>query len=131
MACKPGGSHGRQCVERGPEGLRHQCEAMQHADSCQHMGRLGALLAPRCEPSPGATPLQQLVSQEGFGAPRQEPVAQCTQDRKVEARVRQLETQEILPVDTGADRLGGLTIGQVLAPLHERHEGQPPGGQPP
>ena len=72
----------------------------------------------------------RFVEQEGFGTPGQKPIAQCTQDRKVEARVRQLETQEILPVDTGSDRLGSLAIGQVLAKLHERHEGQPPRGQP-
>ena len=36
------------------------------------------------------------------------------QDRKVEARIRQFETQQILPVDARADRLRGLAIGEVL-----------------
>ena len=38
----------------------------------------------------------------------QEPVTKFTEHGKVEAWVREIETQEILPVDTGADRLGGL-----------------------
>ena len=58
---QPGGSDGRQLVEGGPEGLRHQFEAIHHTDSREHMRRVGALLAPRCEQPHGATPCQQLV----------------------------------------------------------------------
>jgi hypothetical protein len=84
------------------------------------------LLAPRFEESHRPTSLQQLIEQEGFGTTGEEPVAKFTEDGKVEARVRQVQAQEILPIDTGPDRLGGLAISKVLAKLHERHEGQPP-----
>src|SRR6266478_2074325 len=43
---QPGGSDGRQFVERSPEGLRYQFEAIHHTDSREHMRRVGALLAP-------------------------------------------------------------------------------------
>ena len=59
----------------------------------------------------------------------QEPVTKFTEHGKVEARVREIETQEILPVDTRTDRLRRLAIRQVFPKLHDRHQRQPPRGQ--
>ena len=81
------------------------------------------------EQAQGAAALQQLVEEELFGAARQQAVPEFTQHRKVEARIGQLETQQILPVDARADGLGRLAIGQVFPKLHDRHQRQPPGGQ--
>jgi hypothetical protein len=58
---QPGGSDGRQRVERGSEGLRDQFEAIHHPDSREDMRRVGALLAPRFEQSHGPTPFQELI----------------------------------------------------------------------
>ena len=77
----------------------------------------------------GPTPRQEFVPEEGFGTAGQEPVATFTQDRKVEARVRQLETQEIRPVDARPDGLHRLAIRQVFPKWQERHQRQPPRGQ--
>src|SRR4029434_2360141 len=93
------------------------------------MRRVGALSSPGCEQAEGTTALQELVEEERFGAPCQETVPEFTQDRKVETRVRQLETQQILPVDARADRLRRLAIGEVLPKLQDRHQRQPPRGQ--
>src|SRR5262245_19227457 len=40
--------------------------------------------------------------------------------------VRQFQTQEILPIKTGADGLSRLSIREVLAKLHHRHQGKAP-----
>src|SRR5713226_7871635 len=57
---------------------------------------------------------------------RQQAVPEFAQDRKVEPWIRQVETQQILPVDARADCLSRLAIGEVLAELHDRHQRQPP-----
>ena len=103
---------------------------MHDPDGREHLRRVGALLAPRFEHPHGAPTFQQLVSQEHCGAPSPQAVAQCAEHRQVKARIGPVQAQAILPVETGADCLSGLAIGQVLANLHERHEGQPPWGEP-
>src|SRR5918912_4293071 len=45
----------------------------------------------------------------------------------VEARVGQLEPEEVLPVDARSYGFSGLTIAQTLAELHQRNERKPPG----
>ena len=75
----------------------------------------GALILLSGEAGVGKTRLLETLC-EGTDAPvlrgaaRQETVPEFTQDRKVEPRIRQLETQQILPVDARADRLRRLTI---------------------
>src|SRR5215468_2518857 len=90
------------------------------------MRRVGALLAPGGEQAQGTAALQQLVEEELYGAASEEAIAEFTQDRKIESRIRQLETQQILPVDARADRLSRLTIRQILPKLHDRHQRQTP-----
>ena len=116
-------------VQRGPEGFCHEFEPVQHADRGEHVRRVGALLAPGGEQAQRTAALQQLVQEQLFGAARQQAVPKFTQDRKVKPRIRQLETQQILPVDARADRLRRLAIGEVLPKLHDRHQRQPPRGQ--
>src|SRR5881398_1355959 len=93
------------------------------------MRRVGALLSSGLEPPHGAAALQQLVEEERCGAPRQQAVPEFAQHRKVETRIRQLETQQILPVDTCAYGLRRLAIGEVLPKLHDRHQRETPRGQ--
>jgi hypothetical protein len=85
------------------------------------MRRVGALLSPGGEEAQRPAALQQLLQEQLFGAASQEAVAKFTQDRKVESRIRQLKTQQILPVDARADRLSRLAIRQGLPKLHDRH----------
>jgi len=44
----------------------------------------------------------------------------------VEARVGQLQAEQVLPVDAGAHRLGRLAVGQVLAELEQGDQRQAP-----
>ena len=118
---EPVGRHRGQRVERGAEGFRHEFEPVKDADRGEDVGGVSALLAPGGEQAQGPATLQQLLEEQCFGAAREQALPEGTQHRKVEARIRQLETQQILPVDACADRLGRLAIGEVLPKLHDRH----------
>jgi hypothetical protein len=41
----------------------------------------------------------------------------------VEAGVGQIEPERVFPVDAGAGVLGGLTVGEILSLLEDRHQG--------
>src|SRR6185295_11077663 len=94
------------------------------------MGRIGALLATGFEQAACPTALQELLEQTLSGTAGPEAVAALAEHGKVEPRVCQLEPQEILPVKTGAHGFGGLAVRQIFAKLHDRYQGQTPGGQP-
>jgi hypothetical protein len=44
----------------------------------------------------------------------------------IKAWVRQVQAQEIFPINPGADGLSGLPIREVLAKLHHRYQGKAP-----
>jgi len=129
QSLEPVRCHSREGVEGGSQGLGDEFQAVEHPDGGQHMGRVGAWRPTGLEEPQRATPLQELVQQQRFGTACQQSVPKFTQDRKVEARLRQFETQQILPVDARADGLRGLAIGEVLPKRHDRHQRQPPRGQ--
>jgi len=85
-----------------------------------------ALLPPRLEQATSAAALQELVQEALCGTPRQEAGAACAQDRKVKPWIRQLETQQLLPVHARTDRRRRLTIGQVFAARHARDQREAP-----
>jgi hypothetical protein len=57
----------------------------------------------------------------------EQPGAELAEHGGVEARVGQIEAEQVLPVDAGADRLGRLAVGEVRAALEHGDQGQPPG----
>ena len=86
------------------------------------MRGVGALLPTGLEQAEGPAALQQLVEEQLFGAACQQAVPEFAQDRKVEPRIGQVKTQQILPVNTRPDCLCRLAIREVFPKLHERHE---------
>ena len=89
-ALQPRRSDSRSFIEGCPQGLGHQCEAMQHTDGREHVGRVGALLASGFESSHRPTPLQQRL-QEALGRlSGAQPVTNLAAHGKVEAGVHQL-----------------------------------------
>src|SRR5437016_4707266 len=93
------------------------------------MGGVRTLLAPRLEQAERPATLEQLLQQQHFRAAGEQAVPEFAQHRKVETRIAQVETQQILPVNAGADGLRRLAIGEVLAELHDRYQCEPPRGQ--
>ncbi len=90
------------------------------------MGRVGTLPAAHLEQAKLPTAHEQLLKQPLHRTALDQPGAELAQYRGIKARIGQLETEQILPVDPGPHRLGGLPVGQPLGELHDRHERQPP-----
>jgi hypothetical protein len=59
---QPLGCHSGHVMQRGPERLGHQCQPTEDPHGREDMRGVGALLAPRLEESPCATPLQERLS---------------------------------------------------------------------
>jgi hypothetical protein len=57
----------------------------------------------------------------------EEAVTKFAEHGKVKARIRQRESEQIFPVDTGPHRLGGLAISEIFTELHNGDECQAPG----
>jgi hypothetical protein len=71
--------------------------------------------------------IHQSVDQELVGASREQAGAGLTEHGVVQARAGQLEADQALPVDPGADRVGGPTVAEILAELEYGDRGQPQG----
>ena len=111
-----------------------QPEPVGGADAGQHVGRVGALPAPGLEQPQGLAAVQQPLQQQPLGTAGEQAGAELAEHGGVEPRVGQLEAEQVLPVDPGADGVGGRAVGEVLAELEDGDQGQPPGregGLPP
>jgi hypothetical protein len=54
---------------------------------------------------------QQRIQEEVLRCSRDEPSAKLTQDGMVEARVGEVETQDVFPINPAPDGIRGLAIG--------------------
>jgi len=69
---------------------------------------------------------QQLLQQQSLSTASEQTGADIAKHGVVEHRVGQLEAQETLPIDPGADCLSGPAVGEVLTELQDGDQGQPP-----
>ena len=78
------------------------------------MSGIGAHLPARRHQPASGQPLQQRARHH----------RELAQDRAVEAGIGQVKAERVLPADPGAHRLSGLTAGQILRHLEDRHQRQ-------
>jgi hypothetical protein len=128
VGAQPVGRKGGEGREGVAHRLRHELDPIQRAAGGQHVSRVRPLPPPRLEQPAVAGASQQQVEQPAPGAADQQTGAELAQDRMVEARIRQLERQGILPVEAAAHRLGRRAVREVLDELEDRDQSQPPGG---
>ncbi len=91
------------------------------------MRGVGPLPPPCLEDAELSGDLEPPLQQALLRATSQKTISKLAEDTKVKARVGQLEAEQVLPIDPRPDRLSRLSIAQVLAELHQRDQGQPPG----
>src|SRR4051794_16431392 len=91
------------------------------------MRGVGPLPPPGLEDAALSGDLKHPLQQALLRAAGQKTVSKLAEHAEVKARVRQLEAEQVLPVDPRPDRLSGLPITQALAELHQRDQGQSPG----
>jgi hypothetical protein len=70
---------------------------------------------------------QHAIQQELFGSAGYQPRAKLREHAEVKPRIRQFQSERLLPVNAGAHRLGSLTITPVLEKLQYGHQDQSPG----
>ncbi len=107
-----------------------QLQPIHRAHRAEHVGRIATLAAPSGKQRPAARAcarareLEDGVEEPALRAMREQPSAKLTQDRVVEAHVREVEREQVLPVDPGADGVGRLAIGERFHELQEGHQGK-------
>ena len=108
-------------------GLTDPLEAVQHPNGRQDVGGVRALAATRFEEAAGSQLGQQGVEQELFRPPGDEPGPELAQHRVIDAGIRPLRAQGLLPVNPAAHGVGRLAIGQAFGKLHHGRQGEAPG----
>jgi len=109
------------------QGLADALQPIDGADAGQDVRGVGALPAAGLQPATFAAALQEEVQQPWFGRAGEEAAAKLTQDGTIEAGVGEFQAEGLLPVDTGTNGLGRLTVGEFLHKLQDRDQGEPPG----
>src|SRR3954449_9279909 len=120
-------SNGRGRVEGRSQRLGDKLQPIEGANGRQHMRGVGSLPPPRFEDAELSGDLEHPLQQALLRATSQKTISKLAEHAEVKARVRQLEAEQVLPVDPRPDRLSRLSISQALAELHQRDQGQPPG----
>ncbi len=131
---QPVGRHHRQAVEGVAHALPYALQPVEPAHGCQYVGGVRALRAACFQQLPGAKQFQQRFEQQQLGRAGHQAGAKLAEHAVIEARVGQLQPQQILPVEATAHGVGGLAVREMLGKLQQDDSGQPPGsfgGLPP
>jgi hypothetical protein len=62
---------------------------------------------------------QQGIKEEVLRLPCDEPGAERTQDGMVEARIGEVQAEDVLPINAAADGIRGLAIGETFGTLED------------
>ena len=115
-----------QGVKCGPHRFPDQLQAVEHPHRGHHVRGVGARRTPGLEQARLDAGAQYRVQDHPLDLAGQQAGTELAQHGVVEAGVGQLQPQQVLPVDTPAHRVSGLTVGEVLHMLQHRHQRQLP-----
>ena len=87
---------------------------MQIVHGGQHVGAVGALLAPRLDQATCFEAIQHPVQQQVLCPTSNQTGAELRQHAEMETRMGQIEAERMLPLNTGAYDVGPLPIAQAL-----------------
>jgi hypothetical protein len=126
---QPLGRDRGQGVEGGAERLADQLQAVEVAGGGQDVRRVGTLTGAGLGQAAVLARLEDLVQEEPSGPVGGEAAAELGEGGEVESGIVELEPEGVLPVNTTADGVGGLSIGEVLGELQDGDQSELPGGQ--
>src|SRR5215210_2079345 len=109
-------------VEGMAQCLADAFESVEHLDSSEYMGRVGALATFALDQALGAKEREHGLKQQQFRITDDQALAKLAQDGGIEARIGQLQRQGIFPINASAYGGGGLLIGESFCKLHDGHE---------
>src|ERR671928_395981 len=124
---KPIRSRRGRGIEGRAQGLGYKLETVELAYSGQDVSGVGPLPSLCFEDAKLTADFENPLQQPLRRAAGQQAISELAKDRMVETGIGQLQAEEVLPIDAGADGLGSLSVAQALADLHESDEGEPPG----
>src|SRR5215218_6826786 len=127
QGAQPVRSNGSRGIESRPQRLGDKLQPIEGANGRQHMRGVSSLPPPGLEDAELSGDLKHSLQQALLRAAGQKTVSKLAEHAEVKARVRQLEAEQVLPVDPRPDRLSRLSIAQALPELHQRDQGQAPG----
>ena len=107
--------------------LAEQFQTVERAHGGEDVGAIGTA-APACfQQALFACRVEQPLEQPSARIVLEQAGAELAQHAEVDARIIQLEREQILPVDAATHGVGGLPIAQVLAELHQHDQRETPG----
>lgn len=118
------GGHG---VQGRPHRLGKQLEPVQRADSGQDVRAVGALPTAGLQQPTVTGHVQETGEQTLAGLVFEQAGPELAQDRKVEAGIRKIESEQVLPVNPASHRVGGAPVAQPFPELHQCDECEAPG----
>lgn len=99
---------------------------MKGANGSQHMRGVRPLFPSRFEPPTGEREIKQGLQNQLVCFSFQQSLAKFTQNGCVKARVGELKTEHIFPVQSPTNGIGGLLIRKPFGKLHEANQQQTP-----
>src|SRR6266487_947925 len=90
------------------------------------MGRIGTLASASLQPAFLPKQREHFRKQELFCMVFNQTSTKFGEDRGVKARIGEIQTQEIFPIDPSSYCICGLPIREVLYTLHDRNQGESP-----
>lgn len=106
----------------------NRLEAVQGSYRGRGRRRIGPLAASGPDQLAVAAPREQGLEEERLRRTRDEVGAKLTEERGIEARVRECQAQHILSVEATPRRACDLAIGEPFRTLQHGHGGEPPRG---
>jgi hypothetical protein len=86
----------------------HELQPIERTHCREHVPRVSSLATMRFEQSMLAELLQEHVQQQPFGTIVNQPTPELAEHGVVEARILELQTQGILPIDSAPDSISCL-----------------------
>lgn len=126
MSLQPDRISTRDRFERGADGLGNLLEAVERPQGSQDMRRTGPLASSRPRQAVRHARVEQGVQQQVLRVPHDQGRPKVREDREVESRILQAQTEEVVPIDSSPHRVGRRAIGETLGELQDRHDRQAP-----
>src|SRR5262249_2997318 len=115
----PGRHDYGEAVKRSAEFFPDALQPVEHTNGRYYMCGVRALTAADFEEPLRPCEGQHGIEEELFRLPSDKPGAELAQDSMVEAWVSEVQPQDILPINTAADSICSLAIGEPFGKLED------------
>lgn len=115
-----------QGIERGTKGFPNSLDAIEAANLRQDRSRVAALSSTGFARPSFSQPHQEQITDSLLLVFRHEALAKLGEDTLITAGIIEVSAEQILPIQSPTNRIGGLPIRKVLQKWHHTHQSQSP-----